>query len=395
MQQQIFEKGDPVKPISLTITKAGKQKLSTNQDAFNKLTQKIERLQKDIEKKQLQFDLALKIYGNEWYPAQIRMLEMKHKLITLLWDIYKSNKLSRSNQRYLKNVLQYHLEAYFTQTDTEPDEIIQNIFSEIEGISYAKMMQHEKDKMAAQMQEMFDKVNVDMKGVDINDQAAMAEKIAEVRQKMAAMQEQQEEQEKLRHAKRSKTTKQARYEETQKAAAEMKQKNISTIYKQLAKLFHPDLEPETERKAAKEILMKELTAAYEAKNLHALLTLELRWIHNESDHLESLTEEKLAVYLQILKEQSRDLEQEKNNIFQQPQYAALTNLLGFSVQKHPVEMVKHQVKNVTATANNFERDIDDFESAQALRHVNEMLRQWKQHLQNFDEGEELLSKMFR
>ena len=30
--------------------------------------------------------------------------------------------------------------------------------------------------------------------------------------------------------------------------------------------------------------MKSLTEAYEANNLHALLMLELKWIHNENNH---------------------------------------------------------------------------------------------------------------
>ena len=394
MQQQLFDTSKPSASTGLTITKAGKQKLSKNQEAFNKLTQKIERLQKDIKKQQLQFDLALKIYGNELYPAQLRVLEKRYKLIIVLWDIYNGNRLSKPNQRHLKNVLQFHLCEYFEQTETEPDEILRDIFSGIESISYEKMMQDEKEKQAAQLKKMFKKVKVDMRGVDMEDEAAVAKKIAEAKQKIEVMQEKDDERERLRYAKKSKTARQAEYEKTQQAVAEMKQKNISTIYKQLAKLFHPDLEQDAERKTEKEILMKELITAYESKNLHALLTLELRWIHKENDHLESLTEEKLAIYLQILKEQARGLEQEKNNIFQHPQYSALANRFGFSVQKYPVQIVRQQVENTNEVAQNFENDIADFESDLALRHVNEMIKQWKQKKQNLNEEEEMLKMFF-
>lgn len=385
MQQQIFPSDRQPKPQSLTISKAGKQKLSKNQEAFNKLTQKIEKLQKDIEKKQMQFDLALKMYGNELYPAQLRILKTRHKLITVLWDIYKSNKLSKTDQRHLKNVLQYHLQEYFAQSETEPDEILQNIFSAIEGISYDKMMQDEKENEQLRMQKMFDDLDIDIKNIDIDDEAAMAGKIAEADQKMAEMQERNDERERLRQAKKKKTAKQLESEKMQKAVEEMKQKNISTIYKQLAKLFHPDLEQDAERKVEKEILMKELVAAYEAKNLHTLLTLELKWIHKETNHLESLTEEKLAIYLQILKEQANDLEYQKLRIFQQPQYATLVNLFGFSAQRYPVEIVRQEVINATEIAQNFESDINEFESPMALRQVKEMLKQWKQQEKEFDE----------
>jgi hypothetical protein len=392
MQQQLFHNNNS-QSQSLIITKAGKQKLSKNQEAFNKLTEKIEKLQKDIEKKQLQFDLALKIFGNELYPAQLKMLATRYKLITVLWEIYKSNKLAKTDQRHLKNVLQFHLQQYFMQTDIEPDAILQNIFSEIEGISYEKMMQDEKEKESAQMQEIFDKMNIDIKGLDIDDEVAIAKKIAEARQKMAAIQEERNERFKQRQQKKSKTAKQVEYEKMQKAADELKQKNISTIYKQLAKLFHPDLEQDAERKAEKEILMKELTAAYEVKNLHALLTLELQWIHKENDHLESLTEDKLAIYLQILKEQARDLETEKNNILNQHQYSALVNQFGFSVQRYPVEIVRQHVKTAHDIAKDFESDIANFESDMALRHVKNMIKQWKQQENELDD-EEIMRMMF-
>ncbi len=387
MQQQTFPSDNQPKPQGLTISKAGKQKLSKNQEAFNKLTQKIEKLQKDIEKKHLQLDLALKMYGNELYPAQLRILQTRHKLITVLWDIYKSNKLSKTDQRHLKNVVQYHLQEYFSLTDTEPDTILQNIFSEIEGIGYDKMMQDEKENETARMKDMFANLDIDMAGIDIDDEAAMAAKLAEAEQKMAGMEERNDERDRLRQAKKKKTAKQAESEKMQKAVEEMKQKNISTIYKQLAKLFHPDLEQDAERKIEKEILMKELVAAYEAKNLHTLLTLELKWIHKETDHLESLTEEKLTIYLQILREQASGLEYQKISIFQQPQYATLVNLFGFSAQRYPVEIVRQAVINATEIVQNFESDIKDFESSMALRHVKEMLKQWKHREKEFDEDE--------
>lgn len=389
MQQQ----SSSSKQQSLIIGKAGKKKLSKNQEAFNKLTQRIEKLQKDIEKKQLQFDLALKMYGNQLYPAQLKILEARYKMILVLWNIYSGKRLSKPDQRSLKMVLQSHLEEYFSQTEVEPDAVIQNIFTQLEGVSYEKMIQEETDRRNAEMLDALEKVNVNMEGIDMNDEAAMAEKVAEARQKIAELQEQNEEFERLREAKRKKSAKQLEAEKMQKAVDEMKQKNIGTIYKQLAKLFHPDLEQDEDKKLDKEVLMKELISAYEAKNLHALLMLEIKWIHKETDHLESLTEEKLAIYLQILKEQAGTLDYQRHSIFQQPQYAVLANEFGFAVQRYPVEIVQSEVKNVENTVKNLERDIKDFESPMALRHVKQMLKQWKQKQEDF-EDDELMDMLF-
>jgi hypothetical protein len=393
MQQDIFGNYQPQKPYSLAIAKKGKQKLSKNQEAFNRLTQKIEKLQKEIEKKQSQFDVALGIYSKELYPAQLKMLANRQKLIIVLFEIYKKNKLSKPNQRHLKEVLQFHLQEYFEQSDTEPGKELQQIFSELESISYDKMMEQEEAQMKAHLEEMLEKMNVDIAGIDLKDEAAIAAKIAEAKHKMEAMQEENNERERKRNAKKSKTAKQIEFDKIQQAVKENKQKNISTIYKQLAKLFHPDLEQDTDRKVEKEILMKELTNAYEAKNLHALLMLELKWIHKENDHLESLSDEKLAIYLQILKEQAMDLEHERNTIIQQPQYSVLVSKFGFQLQKYPVEMVREQVKNVEEVAVNFESDIKDFESDMALRYVNEMIKQWKHREDDLDE-EDILRMLF-
>ncbi len=123
--------------------------------------------------------------------------------------------------------------------------------------------------------------------------------------------------------------------------------------------------------------MKELTAAYESKNLHALLSLELKWIYKESSHLETLADDKLSVYLQLLKEQVNNLEYEKQGIFQQPQYAVLAREFGPDIQLKPLEIVQQQVLLETKVAQSFEEDIADFKSDKALKHVNSMIKEWK------------------
>ena len=393
MQQQLFDNYHPQKPQGLAIAKKGKQKLSKNQEAFNRLTQKIEKLQKEISKKQHQFDLALNIYGKEYYAAQLTMLDTMEKFIITLFEIYKKNKLSKPNQRQIKEVIKFHLQEYFEQSAIEPGKKLQQIFSELENIQYDKMMEQEKEQEQADFIEMLQKIKVDTKGFDFKDEAAMAAKIAEAHQKLAALEQEEEEKERKQQAKKRKTAKQTDYDTIQKAVNENKQKNISTIYKQLAKLFHPDLEQDIDRKVEKEILMKELTNAYEAKNLHALLLLELKWIHKENDHLENLTEDKLTVYLQILKEQAMDLENQKNTIIHQPQYSVMVNQFGFYLQNKPVETVMVEVNNLKEEIMHFENDIKNFESETGLRYVNQMIKQWKKKDDDLDD-EEMLRMFF-
>ena len=156
------------------------------------------------------------------------------------------------------------------------------------------------------------------------------------------------------------------------------------------------MEQDAEKKVAKEILMKELTAAYEAKNLHTLLSLELKWIYKESSHLDTLADDKLSVYLQLLKEQVNNLEYEKQSIFQQPQYSVLAQQFGPAIQSRPLVIVQQQVEQETAIASSFEEDIVDFKSDKGLRYVDRMLKQWKAEMENdaFDDEEEMFRMVF-
>lgn len=315
MQAALFDDTNPPKNTSLNISGGTKKQLSKNQLAFNKLTQKIEKLNKEIERKKLQFDAAVKMYATALYPAQLKVLEARNKLITTLWEIYRSKKLSKANQRNLKQVLLFHLKESFAQDTTEPSKELKDIFSALNGISYGQAKKEEAEMMADQMKAMFANFKMDTEGLDVTDEAAMAAKLEEFQQQIEMEEAAQEEKRNQRNAKKKKSKKQEEYEKLQQAIQDAKQKNIGSIYRQLAKIFHPDMEQDAEKKVAKEILMKELTAAYEAKNLHTLLSLELKWIYKESSHLDTLADDKLSVYLQLLKEQVNNLENENRGFF--------------------------------------------------------------------------------
>ncbi len=389
MQKQSFETKNSGNK-SLIISQSSKQKLSKNQEAFNKLTQKIEKLQKDIAKKQAQLDLAIKMYGTKLHPLQMQLTQMRHQLILVLYANYIENKLSKVDQRHLKEILLAHLEIYTHAIDTEPDEQIKAIISALEGVDYEQIMEAQKKEMQDEVKQMFKRMKVDLDGVDMDDDVEMFKKMKELQEKMVA-----EEQKKFdqffkwesnpKQKAKKKTAKQIAYEKMQEEVELMKQKNISSIYKQLAKLFHPDLEQDAERKLEKELLMRELTVAYESKNLHALLTLELKWIHKEQAHLESLTEEKLAIYLQILREQAHELEHQKQDLFMQPQYAVLANTFGIDVQRYPVQTVEHEVEMANYTIQICQKEIALYSSTTALHHLKKLIKNWKQKSKAFDD----------
>jgi curved DNA-binding protein CbpA len=86
--------------------------------------------------------------------------------------------------------------------------------------------------------------------------------------------------------------------------ASARRRTIGAIYKQLAKVLHPDLEPDPEKRGEKLALMQQLTAAYRNEDLPSLLRLELEWLHREEGDLDRLTEEELKIYNAVLREQA-------------------------------------------------------------------------------------------
>jgi hypothetical protein len=395
MQQSMFSDSNlpKAKVTGLVISKAGKKTLSKNQQEFNKLTLRIEKLQKEIEKKQDKFDLAMKMYGTDLYPLKTALMVERRENVIVLWGHYKAKRLAQKDQQALKQIIREQLQTIFEELAEEPDDVIKQIYNELEGEDYDKALEVEKEEVKKQMKAALKKMKVDLSDIDANDMEALQKKIFEHN---ATMNEEHFEKANFKNQfqkEKKKSAKQIEAEKIQEAAEELKKKNIGTIYKQLAKLFHPDLEQDEERKAEKALLMQELTAAYEAKNLHALLTLELKWIHKENDHLESLTEEKLAVYLQILKEQIADLNFQKQEIAYQPQYSVLVQEFGWGVKQSPIETVNEHFIETKSLIAQLKLNIELFNSTSALRHIKAMIKEWKQAEEEMDD-EELFQMLF-
>lgn len=369
---------------TLIISKADKALLSKNQQAFNKLTARIERLRKEIDKKQTQFDTALKIYSTDLHPLRLQMVQQRREILELMWPFFKKRQLSNTDHQHLKALLQEHLQAVLNATPGEPDDQLKMMFKDLAGEKYDAAKKREEARMKEQMQEVFDEAEMDVE-VDFNDEN-LADKIAEAQQKMREKAEQEAAQHQQNRKPRKKSAKQLEKEKMQQAVDEMKQKNISTIYRQLAKLFHPDLEQDEERRAEKEVLMKELTVAYEAKNLHALLSLELKWIHNESSHLETLTEDKLAVYLQILNEQAQELEYEKFNFYQKPQYGILMRELGNSIFGNPLQLITMEQRNLERKMIMLKDDAAQLQTSNAYKHMKQIIAKRKAEQEELANG---------
>jgi hypothetical protein len=366
---------------ALTITKKGTEKLSPNQAAFNKLTTRIEKLRKDIERKESQLEEAMQLYGQTVPAMEESLVRQRHQLLLLIYPFYKQKKLSKTQQSYLKDMLQEMISEVLQNSPDEPDDELKAIFSELEGEDYETVLKREEKQMQDEMRHEFKKWGVDVnwdKDAQLSEEE-LAKKMHELQQQvLQKIAEEQSQEGKAQYKTRPKTAKQLQKEKAEQEAAQLKQRNITTIYRQLAKLFHPDLEQDEERRTEKEALMKSLTEAYETNNLHALLMLELKWIHNENNHLESLTEEKLGIYLDILRKQAAELEREKWQIINQPRFFVLLQRYGYRPLTYPVKAVKEDIEDIKAEQEALDKEIAAMQSGQAVNYLKDMVQQWKE-----------------
>jgi hypothetical protein len=148
------------------------------------------------------------------------------------------------------------------------------------------------------------------------------------------------------HTQRKKTQKQLAKEERERQAEEFAKKSLRSLYLSLVKILHPDAELDESAKGEKEKLMKEVTAAYEAGDLHTLLRLESDWVVRESSNLGSLPEKKLKAYLSALKEQAQELEEELASLDFSPRYGPIQSFLDSNIVwgKHRIDAAARKEK---------------------------------------------------
>ena len=127
---------------------------------------------------------------------------------------------------------------------------------------------------------------------------------------------------------RRKTKAQRAKEDAEQADQKQLESNAKTIYRQLARTHHPDLERDPEKQAGKTAQMQRITEAYEADDLYTLLQLLA-----ESGPADADSDDVLARYTRALLQQQITLKQEMNEVKYGP-----NGLVGTSTKKQELEL---------------------------------------------------------
>lgn len=113
-----------------------------------------------------------------------------------------------------------------------------------------------------------------------------------------------------RRARRKKSPRQVAAEARRAAETAQIGKSLQEVYRKLAVLLHPDLEQDPVERARKTELMQQVNAAYDRKDLLALLELRLRFEQVDEAAVHTIADDRLAHFNRLLTEQAHQLQAE-------------------------------------------------------------------------------------
>ena len=298
--------------------------LTKAQETFRTLLAKVESLRESIDAEEAELDALLAFYAAEIVPRIARQTSLEKELVRALAPyINKSffpGKLERTEFReFIRELLDDISKAEKGLHDAD----IREIYNVFHGVGYGK---DERKTLAAAREalaKVLSEAGLDADLSELESATTEAEFMQKAEELMARAQKMKEaEAEATRCAEHGHHSTEDEYD---RAAEEARKRSIANIYKQLARVLHPDFERDSERQREKVELMQELTEAYRQNDLHTLLRLEMQWIENEGGNIEQLTEEKLGVYNEVLSGQVEGLERRLQDTLFRPRYRPVVN----------------------------------------------------------------------
>jgi hypothetical protein len=334
----LFDDLDPPEPLqvvsqpttrSLLVRAGPATRLTKAQRAFNRLVSKVETLRARLAADESRFDAALTFHAQELQPRQLRVAALRRDLVRALRPFLLDRRLKRGQKQQLRDTLAEQLDQILRYGDSLDDDLGE-LFEELHGVDLKTLADEQMGVEMADLAAMFDDmgIDIDLSGIHAD---MSPEELAVKQAELAAELRKQAGDGAARAASerpRRKTRREAQAEARAQQHVESWKASAGTVYRQLAKVLHPDLESDPQLRDRKSRVMQELTAAYAANDLHTLLRLELEWIHHEGADAERLTDAKLTAYAELLHEQVAELESALEALPIHPKYAPLQDESG-------------------------------------------------------------------
>ncbi len=354
--------------------KSQKSELSKEQKKFNKYVKMIERLTKQNAEMLNRAETYTQLYYSDVLPVKRSLNLQNFELGKLLFQKANSVKLSKAKKYELEMILKFFFDRYSEVVDelTEQDK---SIYLAWTGKNYDSLHEERRDDMFLAMEEtLFDNFGID---VNLNELFENSESEIEFQLKLKDLLENSASEFIENNKKQKKNKKSSKKdkdkEEEVKKELELKETSMKSIYKTLVMAVHPDKEIDESRKEEKDTLMKEVTKAYKNKDLKRLLQLEIEVLNKENDHIEQLSEEKLAAYNATLKEQVDELELEKEMMFMNPRFAVISNILHYP-EEIALKYVNKNIAGITEYKADFEEVYNTLNASNTKTKINQTIK---------------------
>lgn len=295
----------------LTVSKS-KQTLSKKQKDFFKHTASIETLKEKIKKTEHHLNSLEGIIAQEIDPELKNLSIIEIKTAKAIGNSARMHNFTHAQMDKTKAVIVELCRQAFPIVEPSAEDIL--FYNKWAPENYDTYRDDQLNQSKQQLSDLMqDELGMDINMEDLKDdpesflrfQQMLDEKMQEIETKKAN---------------RKKSKKQLEAEAKRKAAEEIKNKSLRSIYVSLAKILHPDLEENEALRAEKEELMKTITSAYEAKDLPTLLKLEMQWVYKEAENIDQLSDEKLDVFITMLKDQVKELKDDLEMLKLNPKY---------------------------------------------------------------------------
>lgn len=378
-----------IKNNKLKITKSDSKVLSKNQKLFNKYTEQIESLEKKIEQSYTKNEAILQFFSERMTPLLKKELEIETKIAFIIDELSEKYTFSKKQLYQIGDVICGLLQNMLTQETSPADDVI-GLFNKWNDTSYEEIQEQEMSEVSEIFSNMTG-MDIDMKGFKTPEDFARF--AFELQEKMQKEEEQRKEKREQKRKEKKKTPKQIQAEMAKEIEEKQKLKTLRSIYISLAKILHPDTETDEIAKAQKEELMKKVTTAYNEKDITTLLKLEIEWITLDAKNIESLADEKLKVYNDMLKEQVKELEIKLQLQNQNPRYSILQGLINISEKSAKKEIEIHQ-KELQESITELEISANLLENGNlSKKEIINSIRQFKQDNEAAEFEQFLLSMM--
>lgn len=327
--------GNSANALKLT---AQHDQLSPGQQRFNRLLARIDKLKLQLVEVQVIRDAHRPVYHQILTPLRERHSLCVREMVFLLDSRLQRRGLSTQQERIAATILCNLSMQLIAQGDEEMKALHDKHSSE----SLAQKEQSAMMDMREMMEDMLGESLVDDESLETVHDVFKAG-MKRLREAEAVEQEARQ-QARIRKRKPSAAQLQA------KADQEAAETTLRKVFRQLASALHPDRASDSDERERKTVLMSEANAAYDRRDLVALLQIQLRTELTDTASIAKMADEQIAALTLLLKQQAQELESE----LQQQRHDVRCE---FGLKSYETVSVASLNRSLRAEESFFERDL--------------------------------------